>query len=59
VGEVITRAFEAQALHYLRSSTMEVGLVLVFGEQAKFKRVVMTNDRKKLSKPHQVIEPSL
>ena len=50
VGEEITRTFEAQALHYLRSSKMEVGLVLVFGEGARFKRVVMTNDRKRLGK---------
>ncbi len=51
VGDQITKAFEAQTLHYLRSSNMEVGLILVFGEKAKFKRVVMTNDRKHFKIP--------
>jgi GxxExxY protein len=46
VAEEITRQFTAQLLQYLRSSQMEVGLVLVFGESARSKRVVMTNDRK-------------
>jgi len=59
VGEEITKAFEAQALHYLRSSNMEVGLVLVFGERAKFKRVVMTNDRKRPRKPATAIQSGL
>ncbi len=42
----ITKQFEAQLLHYLRATRMEVGLVLAFGEKALCRRVVMTNDRK-------------
>ncbi len=45
-AESIERVFEAQLLHYLRSSRMEVGLVLVFGEKARFKRLSMDNERK-------------
>ena len=46
-AEAITPAFEAQLLHYLRSSPIEIGFVLCFGTQARFKRIVMANDRKK------------
>ena len=45
-GETIERMFEAQLLHYLRSSRMEVGFVLVFGEKARFKRISMDNESK-------------
>ncbi len=45
-AEVITKYHEAQLLHYLRSSTIEIGFVLCFGPQARFKRIVMSNDRK-------------
>jgi hypothetical protein len=34
-------------LHYLRASTMEVGLVMNFGPDARFRRVEMGNTRKK------------
>jgi len=46
VAEEITRSFEAQLFHYLRSSQMEVGIILAFGERAKFKRLYFPNDRK-------------
>jgi GxxExxY protein len=42
----IVKAHELQLLNYLRSSEMEVGLVMAFGERARFRRVVMMNDRK-------------
>jgi len=45
-ADQITRQHQAQLLHYLRASRMEVGLVLAFGERALIKRLVMTNDRK-------------
>ena len=45
-ADEITKLFEAQLLHYLRSSQMEVGIILAFGERAKFRRVYMSNDRK-------------
>jgi GxxExxY protein len=37
---------EAQLLNYLRSTELEVGLILNFGPRASFKRMVFTNDRK-------------
>jgi GxxExxY protein len=47
VAEEISKAMEAQMTHYLRSTPIEIGLVLGFGERAKFRRVIFTNDRKK------------
>jgi GxxExxY protein len=46
-AESISRAHEAQVLHYLRSSAMEIGLVMNFGPDARFRRIVMLNARKK------------
>ena len=46
-AESISRAHEAQVLHYLRASTMEIGLVMNFGPDARFRRVVLQNLRKK------------
>jgi GxxExxY protein len=46
-AESISKAHEAQVLHYLRASTMEIGLVMNFGPDAKFRRIVMQNVRKK------------
>jgi GxxExxY protein len=46
-SEGISKAHEAQVLHYLRASAMEVGLVMNFGADARFRRVEMLNARKK------------
>jgi GxxExxY protein len=46
-AESISKAHEAQVLHYLRSSAMEIGLVMNFGPDARFRRIVMLNARKK------------
>jgi GxxExxY protein len=46
-AESISKAHEAQVLHYLRSSPMELGLVMNFGPDARFRRIVMQNTRKK------------
>jgi GxxExxY protein len=43
----IDKAHEAQVLHYLRASAMEIGLVMNFGPDAKFRRIVLQNARKK------------
>ncbi len=45
-ADEVTRAAETQLKHYLRSSQIEVGFVLAFGERAKFRRLLLTNDRK-------------
>ena len=41
------RAHAAQALGYLRSSSLEVALILNFGLNPSVKRVSLTNDRKR------------
>jgi GxxExxY protein len=53
IVEVKTRdrlhpAHEAQLLHYLRSTSIEVGMSLNFGERAEFKRLAFSNRRKSL-----------
>jgi GxxExxY protein len=46
-GSVIEPRHEAQVLNYLRASDLEVGLILLFGPQAKSKRLLYTADRKR------------
>jgi GxxExxY protein len=46
-AESISKAHEAQLLHYLRASTMEIGLVMNFKPDARFRRLVLQNARKK------------
>jgi GxxExxY protein len=46
IANEVSKQFEAQLYHYLRSTSMEVGLVMAFGERAKFRRLYLTNDRK-------------
>lgn len=48
VANAIDRAHEAQVLNYLRACPIEVGLLLNFGPEAKFRRFIYTNDRKAL-----------
>ncbi len=47
-ADAISKAHEAQLTHYLRSTEFEVGLVLNFGETARFRRVEFRNERKRL-----------
>jgi len=42
-------AHEAQLLHYLRSTQIEVGLLLNFGPRPQVRRLVFDNERKKIS----------
>ena len=37
---------EAQLFHYLRATSIEIGLLLNFGPQPQFKRLVFDNSRK-------------
>jgi GxxExxY protein len=45
-ARAIDSAHEAQLLNYLRASSAEVGLLLNFGPEPKFRRLLYTNDRK-------------
>jgi GxxExxY protein len=42
-------AHEAQLLHYLRSTEIEVGLLLNFGPRPQVKRMAFENERKRIS----------
>ena len=46
VSEGVNRAAAAQVTNYLKASSIEVGLVLAFGERALFKRTILTNGNK-------------
>ena len=41
-------AHEAQLLHYLRATEIEVGLLLNFGARPQFRRLLFDNERKKI-----------
>jgi GxxExxY protein len=43
----IEPAHEAQLLHYLRATNIEIGLLLNFGLQPQFRRLIFDNDRNK------------
>jgi len=45
--EAIADAHETQLLNYLMATNIEVGLLLNFGPQPRFKRKILTHDRKK------------
>ena len=42
------REHEGQILHYLRATSLEVGLLLNFGPRPRFKRFILENDEKKI-----------
>jgi GxxExxY protein len=44
--EGIIREHEAQTLHYLRATNIEVALLMNFGPRPRFKRLVMDNELK-------------
>ena len=46
ICEELTRQHQAQLIHYLRSTAVEVGLLMNFGPAPRFKRVVMSNEMK-------------
>jgi GxxExxY protein len=41
-------AHEAQVLHYVKSTDIEVGLLLNFGSKPQFRRLLFDNERKKI-----------
>jgi len=44
----LERAHEAQMLHYLRATEIEVGLLLNFGLHPQFRRLLFDNERKRI-----------
>jgi len=44
----IDSTHEAQLLHYLRATEIEVGLLLNFGQRAHFRRLLFDNERKQI-----------
>jgi GxxExxY protein len=47
-GRILEKAREAQLLHYLRATEIEVGLLLGFGIRPQFRRLLFDNERKKI-----------
>jgi len=45
---ILESAHEAQLLHYLKSTEIEVGLLLNFGSRPRFRRLLFDNQRKKI-----------
>ena len=45
---ILEAAHEAQLLHYLKSTEIEVGLLLNFGSRPQFRRLVFDNLRKRI-----------
>lgn len=41
-------AHEAQLLHYLKSTEVEIGMLLNFGTRPQFRRLIFDNERKKI-----------
>jgi GxxExxY protein len=56
-AEKIVRAHEAQVLNYLRSTALELGLILNFGPQPQIRRLVLDNARKPLRVRHELSSP--
>jgi GxxExxY protein len=46
-ARTLESAHEAQLLHYLRATEIEVGLLLNFGVRPQFRRLLFDNERKK------------
>ncbi len=47
-ARTLEKAHEAQLLHYLRATEIEVGLLLNFGLHPQFRRMLFDNERKKI-----------
>ena len=47
-ARMLEKAHEAQLLHYLKSTEIEVGLLLNFGSRPQFRRLLFDNERKKI-----------
>ena len=50
-ARAIDPAFEAQLIHYLRATPLEVGLLCNFGPKPEIKRLAFDNERKRAFVP--------
>ncbi|WP_409417675.1 GxxExxY protein [Flavobacterium sp. PS2] len=48
--ELLMNVHIAQLMNYLKATKIEVGLLLNFGEDPEFKRIIYTNDKKQTKK---------
>ncbi|OUL62119.1 GxxExxY protein [Flavobacterium sp. AJR] len=48
--ELLMNVHIAQLMNYLKATEIEVGLLLNFGEDPEFKRIIYTNDKKQTKK---------
>lgn len=53
--EYLLSSHIAQLMNYLKSTKIEVGLLLNFGESPDFKRLIYTNNRKPNLMPRQSV----
>ena len=51
-AEQIVAAHESQVLHYLRSTALELGLILNFGPKPQVRRLLLDNSRKHAKSHH-------
>ena len=47
-GRALESSHEAQLLHHLRATEIEVGLLLNFGQRPEYRRLLFDNERKKI-----------
>lgn len=47
-ARTLESAHEAQLLHYLRATDIEIGLLLNFGSRPQFRRLLFDNERKRI-----------
>jgi GxxExxY protein len=47
-GRALEASHEAQLLHHLRATEIEVGLLLNFGQRPEYRRLLFDNERKKI-----------
>ncbi|HTZ98442.1 MAG TPA: GxxExxY protein [Terriglobales bacterium] len=47
-ARTLESSHEAQLLHYLKSTVIEIGLLLNFGAKPQFRRLLFDNERKKI-----------
>jgi hypothetical protein len=43
----LSQQHEAQTMNYLRATNVEVALLMNFGPEPKFRRILLDNDKKK------------